>query len=154
MWESEFCGHFSALCASCCVLLFYCWWLLQAVLRIRTQSLIKLALRGQEMGKQMWSHVQYAWKHGRALGVTAFGILRLHLLNPKPICRYFQWYAWFQMTGFFLESYNRSKMKSNLVSSLKMWAIGLSMDLKVRFWLLQLIGMWSLVWKIMHQALA
>ncbi|KAH8936876.1 hypothetical protein BDL97_17G108700 [Sphagnum fallax] len=41
---------------------------LQAVLRIWTQSLIKLALRGQEMGKQMWSHVQYAWKHGRALG--------------------------------------------------------------------------------------
>ncbi|CAK9229030.1 unnamed protein product [Sphagnum troendelagicum] len=36
-------------------------------LRIWTQSLIKLALRGQEMGKQMWSHVQYAWKHGRAL---------------------------------------------------------------------------------------
>ncbi|CAK9858304.1 unnamed protein product [Sphagnum jensenii] len=41
---------------------------LQVVLRIWTQSLIKLALRGQEMGKQMWSHVQYAWKHGRALG--------------------------------------------------------------------------------------
>ncbi|CAM6045047.1 unnamed protein product [Sphagnum compactum] len=52
---------------------------LQAVLRIWTQSLIKLALRGQEMGKQMWSHVQYAWgKHGRALEVTAFGIFCLH----------------------------------------------------------------------------
>jgi hypothetical protein len=40
------------------------------------------------VGKQMWSHVQYAWKHGRALGGIWY--LFLHLLNPKPICRYFQ----------------------------------------------------------------
>ncbi|CAM6029913.1 unnamed protein product [Sphagnum balticum] len=58
-----------------------------AVLRIWTQSLIKLALRGQEMGKQMWSHVQYAWKHGRALG----GICSLacgHLFGKPCIKRW------------------------------------------------------------------
>ncbi|CAK9195097.1 unnamed protein product [Sphagnum troendelagicum] len=57
------------------------------VLRIWTQSLIKLALRGQEMGKQMWSHVQYAWKHGRALG----GICSLacgHLFGKSCIKRW------------------------------------------------------------------
>ncbi|CAK9870242.1 unnamed protein product [Sphagnum jensenii] len=60
---------------------------LQAVLRIWTQSLIKLALKGQEMGKEMWSHVQYAWKHGRALG----GICSLacgHLFGKSCIKRW------------------------------------------------------------------
>ncbi|CAK9222825.1 unnamed protein product [Sphagnum troendelagicum] len=39
------------------------------------------------MGKQMWSHVQYAWKHGRALG----GICSLacgHLFGKSCIKRW------------------------------------------------------------------
>ncbi|CAM6019418.1 unnamed protein product [Sphagnum balticum] len=62
------------------------------VLRIWTQSLIKLALIGQEMGKQMWSHVQYAWKHGQALGGIWYLLLLAcgHLFGKSCIKRWFR----------------------------------------------------------------